>query len=63
MKLMEEVRQTLSKLADLMQREREAVTSGSDEEMMAIDKDIEHKLGEKERQMGALRQHRKEHGC
>jgi hypothetical protein len=63
MKLMEEVRDTLGRLSDLMQREREAVGSASDEEMLAIDKEIENGIGVKERQMGSLRQHRKEHGC
>jgi hypothetical protein len=30
---------------------------------MAIDKEIENTLGEKERALGALREHQREHGC
>ncbi len=61
--LMEQAQRVLSNLSELMIREREAIATESENTMLAIDKAIEHKVGEKERIMGALRQHRSEHGC
>jgi hypothetical protein len=63
MKLMEDVRETLSLLTELIQRQREAIGSAPENTILAIDREIENKLGEKERRMGALKQHRTEHGC
>jgi hypothetical protein len=53
----------LTTLAELAHAEREALRSGDQQLIMEIDKQIENVIGEKERGMGALRQHRAEHGC
>jgi hypothetical protein len=62
-RLAEIVQQTLATLAQLAHAEQRAVQSGDDQLIIAIDKQIESVMGEKERGMGALRQHRLEHGC
>lgn len=62
-KLAAEVQRYLSVLVDLAQAEREALRSRDDGLIMTIDRQIENAVGEKERAMGALRHHRREHGC
>jgi len=61
--LMSAAQKALTDLAELMHRQREAIASESENTLLAIDREIEVRLGEKERAMGALQQHRKEHGC
>jgi hypothetical protein len=61
--LMDETQQTLMKLAELARHQAEALRTGSDNLVMALDKEIETTLGDKERTLGALREHRKEHLC
>ena len=57
------VESILAKLAELtsthLQMFRERDYSGA----MRIDKELEHTIGEKERALGALRQHLREHRC
>jgi hypothetical protein len=61
--LIEEVQGHLIRLAELA-REEAAVMGGQDQtRWLEVDKRIENTLGEKERAMGALNEHRKEHGC
>ena len=62
-RLAEVVQRALTALAELAHAEREALRTGDQQLIMAIDKQIENTMGEKERGMGALRQHRLEHGC
>jgi hypothetical protein len=61
--LIGEVQHHLIRLSDLARAEVEAVRSKDDKELLSIDKEIEATLGEKERSLGALREHRREHGC
>lgn len=62
LRLMEEARRVLSLLAELMTKQRDVLDAPEDR-MIAIDQEIERRFGEKERAMGALQQHRREHGC
>jgi hypothetical protein len=61
--LVDETQHTLMRLAELARRQADALRTGADNLVMALDKEIENTLGEKERTLGALQQHRKEHGC
>jgi len=61
--LVDETQEALMKLADLARRQAEALRAGSDNLVMAIDHEIENTLGAKERALGALREHRQQHGC
>jgi hypothetical protein len=63
MQLMTEVQQHLTHLAELARAEAEAISCKSDNTWLAIDREIEHAVGEKERSLGALKQHQNEHGC
>jgi hypothetical protein len=53
----------LAKLADLARAQEQALNNRSENTWLAIDKEIETTIGEKERALGALRQHQEEHGC
>jgi hypothetical protein len=53
----------LKKLQELVNQQIDAFESGAHERFMAIDKEVENALGEKERRIGELRQHDEEHGC
>jgi hypothetical protein len=58
------VQQHLSRLAELMHTESALIADKSDNgKWLDVDKLIEHELGEKERSLGALKEHRHEHGC
>jgi|SRR6185437_16903119 len=61
--LMEEVRRRLARLAELAHAEAEALKSRHHNLWKEIDQQIELTIGEKERCIGALNEHRKEHGC
>jgi len=58
-----DVQRVLTDLVQLAHREIEAVKIGAQNTIAAIDKLIENTFGRKERAMGALVQHRREHGC
>ena len=58
-----EVEAVLKKLVDLVNAQREAFLHEQAAEFMRLDKQLENTLGEKERFIGALREHQKEHGC
>lgn len=60
---MDEVQERLIALADLAREEAEAIRRQDDHAADEVDKRIEHMLGLKERAMGALREHAREHGC
>ena len=61
--LREEVYRILTEIDTINRGQMEALASGDDEQLMALDKKLELKFGEKERCFGALFQHRDEHGC
>jgi hypothetical protein len=53
----------LLELSSLAREEAEILKSKDETRWLEVDKRIEQTLGDKERAMGALRQHRIEHGC
>ena len=57
------VQRTLSQLLELVHHQKEAVANGATNTVHSIDTQIELKIGEKERAMGALERHQQEHGC
>jgi hypothetical protein len=63
MRLETAVREVLLSLANLATMQAEMSHTGNDSEFERLDKQIELIVGEKERAIGALRQHSKEHRC
>jgi len=61
--LIEEVRIYLQRLGELAHAEADALTGGHQDLWKEIDQEIENVMGEKERAIGALNEHRAEHGC
>jgi hypothetical protein len=61
--LVKETQHHLIRLSELAKIESEAIASRDENLILAIDRDIENTLGLKERALGALHEHRKEHGC
>jgi hypothetical protein len=61
--LMDEVQSRLEKIAELAHAEVEALRNHNHNLWKAIDTQIELQIGEKERCIGALNEHRREHGC
>jgi len=57
------VQHFLCALAELAGREAEVIKTGDKVLMMEIDRNIETVIGEKERAMGALMEHRSTHHC
>ena len=51
------------RLSKLAHAEADAMRTGNESTWMEIDHQIELTIGEKERALGALKQHRQEHGC
>jgi hypothetical protein len=61
--LMDRVQTHLHRIADLSRATAEAVRNRNENLTRELDKQVENELGAKERALGALRQHRHEHGC
>jgi hypothetical protein len=61
--LIAETQSHLLRLSELSRAQAEALIHGSENLVMEIDQQIETTLGEKERALGALKEHRREHGC
>jgi hypothetical protein len=53
----------LETIAQLALAEADAIKDKTESTWLDIDQKIELAIGEKERAIGALREHRKEHGC
>ena len=62
-RLMEIVQQHLIRIADLSRATADAVGHRNENLVRELDRQIEREIGAKERALGALRQHREEHGC
>ena len=62
-RLAEEVAEALQDLADLMAASLAAFQAREHDEFVKIDKELANAVGVKERAVGAMRQHAKEHGC
>lgn len=61
-RLAAEVDEVLGRIVDLIRQQRQVVSSDRSK-FHALDRELELAIGEKERCIGALRQHEKEHGC
>jgi hypothetical protein len=57
------VNSILAKIVELTTAQLTAFQNGQHAEMMRLDKQLENAIGEKERSIGALSEHRKEHAC
>lgn len=53
----------LQRLAELTSAQLEAFQSHNQDEFARLDRELEQVVGEKERAIGAMRQHVLEHGC
>jgi fructose-1,6-bisphosphatase/inositol monophosphatase family enzyme len=62
-RLMDKVQSILAKLVELGQTEQDAFKREDHDRMEEIDRNIEQTIGEKERAIGAYKQHVAEHGC
>jgi hypothetical protein len=60
---MENVQSHLAKLAELVHFTSMALEHRQENTLMELDRQIELEFGAKERAMGALEEHRREHGC
>ena len=58
-----EVTEILEYLSQLTQKQAEVFSTGNHGEFMRLDKELELSVGRKERAVGALRQHAKDHQC
>jgi hypothetical protein len=61
--LQDEGRRQLQRVLDIANQQIEALRAGDQKELIDLDKTLEISFGDKERALGALRQHLKEHGC
>ena len=61
--LMEKVQRHLLNISELARRIAEAIANRNENTAAELDKQVDLELGLKERAMGALHEHRKEHGC
>jgi len=61
--LIEVVQKHLIRLSELAKDAAEALRMHDDARVDETDRQIERELGAKERAMGALREHAREHGC
>jgi hypothetical protein len=53
----------LGHLVNLTRSQREAFQRRDEAEFGRLDRELENAIGEKERRVGALNQHEREHGC
>jgi hypothetical protein len=60
---MAEVQSHLLRISELVRAIAQALTDGNENLAADLDKQVDLELGLKERGMGALHQHRNEHGC
>jgi len=61
--LIDEVQRHLIGISELTRSIAEALANGNEILAAELDKEVDLELGRKERGVGALRQHRKDHGC
>jgi hypothetical protein len=61
--LMKKVQDHLIRISDLTRSIAQALANGNENLAAELDKQVDLELGAKERGMGALHEHRREHGC
>jgi cell division septum initiation protein DivIVA len=62
-RLQTEVGEVLERLTNLTQAQLNAFRANDQATLMRLDKELENAIGEKERRIGAMRQHAREHKC
>jgi hypothetical protein len=62
-RLISEVQRHLHRISELSRATADAVESRNENLTRELDRAVEEEIGNKERALGALRQHRKDHGC
>lgn len=62
-RLIDCVQERLIRIIELTHALQEAVANRNENLTRKIDQEIEEEIGGKERALGALRQHQKDHGC
>ena len=62
-RLIETVQAHLMRIAELSRATADALARRDEDLAGDLDKQVETEVGAKERALGALRQHRREHGC
>lgn len=60
---MGQAQEVLSKIVHLAQEQKQALSNQTENVVRELDLMLEHEIGEKERALGALRQHCNDHGC
>ena len=58
-----EVQDALTRLTSITTAQLNAFRAGDEQTFMQLDKELENAVGSKERTIGAMRQHRREHGA
>ncbi len=61
-RLAADVNRVLGRITEIAEQQRAALNVSS-ASFYCLDRDLELAVGDKERAIGALRQHQKEHGC
>ena len=61
--LQDSAEEALQRIRELSAAQIEALRAGDNARLLALDKDLELAVGDKERRFGALQQHTVEHGC
>jgi hypothetical protein len=62
-RLRDKAQDLLGSLSDIARAQREALKNDAQHTVAALDQEFERLFGEKERTLGALYEHEKEHGC
>lgn len=62
-RLIDTVQLHLIRIAELSRATADAVVNRNENLTQVLDTQVETELGKKERALGALRQHRRDHGC
>ena len=62
-RLEQEVRSVVQSITLITSASLEAFQAGDDEKFKRLDQELEKAVGQKERCVGALKQHAKDHGC
>ena len=61
--LIDEAQRHLIRISELTRAIADALANGNENVAAELDKQVDLELGLKERAMGALHEHRREHGC
>ncbi len=62
-RLMGDVSLALSNIVNITRQHIQVMYGDDEATLMRLDRDLENAVGEKDRLLGALHQHQKQHGC